>query len=130
MTAREILEVMRNAGFPVETAIIMTAIALRESAGNPDAFNGNDKTGDRSYGLLQINMFGSLAEPRMKLFGLTDEKQLFDPAVNAHAGFKIWGGNDKNLDVAWYINRPGIYRDRYLGHLPEAQRASGPSLSA
>ena len=34
----------------------MTAIALRESAGDPNAFNGDAATGDRSYGLWQINM--------------------------------------------------------------------------
>jgi hypothetical protein len=102
----------------------MTAIALRESAGNPAAFNGDAKTGDKSYGLWQINMLNALGTSRAKLFGITDEKQLFDPATNARAAFVLWGGNNKNLSTAWYIDHGGFYQSRYESHLPAAQAAA------
>lgn len=124
MTAPEIYKLARAAGFPPVVAVTMTAIALRESSGNPDVFNGNAQTGDRSYGLWQINMFGSLAAPRMKLFGITAEEQLLNPATNAHAAFCLWGGNNRNLSTAWYIDHPGIYQSRYESHLPAAIAAA------
>ena len=122
MTARAIYDIMRLEGFPSTVAVTMTAIALRESGGDPAAFNGNAKTEDRSYGLLQIDMM-TLGPAYMKLFGISDEKQLFDPHVNAHAGFVLWNRSNKNLDVAWYINRP-VYQARYELHLPAAQAAA------
>jgi hypothetical protein len=100
----------------------MTAIALRESGGDPAAFNDNPKTGDRSYGLLQIDML-TLGSKYMKAFGITEEKELLDPDVNAHAGFVLWAGKNKNLNVAWYISRPG-YKARYEKNLPAAQAAA------
>lgn len=124
LTPAEIYAVARTAGFPPVVAVTMTAIALRESAGNPEAFNGNPETGDRSYGLWQINMFGPLAEPRMKLFGLAREEQLFNPEINAHAARVLWAGRNKNLSTAWYIDHGGDYQERYEKHLPAAQAAA------
>lgn len=124
MTASQIYALARAAGFPPVVAVTMTAIALRESSGNPTVFNGDASTGDRSYGLWQINMFAGLAAQRLKLFGITDEKQLFDPATNAHAAFVLWGGSMKNLSTAWYIDHPGLYQTRYESHLPAAQAAA------
>jgi hypothetical protein len=122
LTTRQIFDVMRHAGFPPTRAIILTAIALRESGGDPAAFNGNTKTGDRSYGLLQINCL-ELGPRALTLFGITDEKQLLDPNVNAHAGFVLWGHKDSNLDVAWYLDKP-VYKERYELHLPAAVAAA------
>lgn len=124
MTTAEIYALARAAGFPPVVAVTMTAIALRESGGNPDAFNGEAKTGDRSYGLWQINMYAGLAAARMKLFGITDEKQLLDPATNARAAAVLWGGHNRNLSAAWYIDHPGPYQTRYESHLPAAQAAA------
>lgn len=124
LTVAQIYALARSAGFPPVVAVAMTAIALRESSGNPDAFNGDTKTGDRSYGLWQINMFAGLADQRLKLFNIATENMLFDPAVNAHAAFVLWGGRNKNLSVAWYIDHPGPYQTRYESHLPAAQAAA------
>ncbi|MES2136112.1 MAG: transglycosylase SLT domain-containing protein [Pseudomonadota bacterium] len=124
MTGAEIYALARAAGFPAVVAVTMTAIALRESGGNPNAYNGDAATGDRSYGLWQINMFGALAAPRMAQFGIGHEKQLFEPAANAHAAFVLWGGDNKNLSVAWYIDRGGLYQTRYESHLAAAQAAA------
>lgn len=121
MTAIEIYQTARNAGFPPNTAITMTAIALRESGGNPMAYNGTPP--DDSFGLWQINMLGSLGTARLQQFGLSDPSQLFDPDTNARAAYQIWGGNDANLSAAWYIDRP-VYKERYEQYLPAAQEAA------
>lgn len=138
-----IYQAMRRAGFPadvfvspgVSVAEAMTAIALRESSGIAGAFNLNADTGDRSYGLLQINCFELGTPKACALFGITDEKELLDPDVNAHAGFVLWGGHNKNLGIAWYVNKPApltpseaVYQARYEEHLPAAHAAA--SLSA
>lgn len=123
MSPEQIYAVALQAGFPSTTAVKMVAIALRESGGNPNAFNGDSSTGDRSYGLWQINMYGNLAAERMRMLGLQSEQQLFEPAVNARAAYKIWNGNDANLARHWYIDRP-VYKERYEQYLPVAQVAA------
>lgn len=124
MNATDIYKLAKQAGFPPIVAVTMTAIALRESAGDPLAFNGNANTGDRSYGLWQINMMGNLGENIKKLASITDEKMLLDPNINARVAFLLYANRLDNLNVLWYINRPGIYQDRYLQHLPDAQNAA------
>lgn len=130
LNAAQILAIARAAGFPPVVAVTMVAIALRESSGNPDAFNGNAATGDKSYGLWQINMrdAGIAKLIRAKVlfpFGaMTEDTCLLDPVVNARAAFTLWGGDNKNLNVAWRIATPGMYQDRYEAHLPAAQAAA------
>jgi hypothetical protein len=142
LSADQILQVAIQAGFPLtdgspSTAEKMTAIALRESGGCPNAHNPGP--GEDSYGLWQINVQGN--PTILTRLGLSDPTALYDPATNAAAAYMLWGGNDQNLDTAWYINRPG-YQDAYLAQLPAAQQAaanllgiqapgdSGPVLSA
>ena len=123
MTADQIYQVAAAAGFPTSgnpsTATKMTAIALRESTGCPNAHNPGP--GEDSYGLWQINVQGN--PTILGQLGLTDPSQLYDPGTNAAAAFLMWGGNDANLDTAWYINRPG-YSQAYLAQLPAAQQAA------
>lgn len=134
LTPLQLYSIMRKAGFPaslfvspgVSVAVCMTAIALRESSGVPTAFNGNTKTGDRSYGLLQINML----DPNVNHFlkakipaVAADEKALLDPNTNAQAGFLLYGGRISNINLAWYINHGDDYTTRYQSHLPAAQTA-------
>ena len=127
MSPVQIYETMRGAGFPGVVAVTMTAVALRESSGDPNAFNGNSETGDRSYGLLQINMLSpevnSLLTSSIPEVA-ADEKALLDPAINAKAGFLLYGGRVSNLNIAWYIDHPGSYQQRYESHLPVAQAAA------
>ena len=122
----------------VSEVVCMCAIAWRESRGNPDAYNGNVKTGDRSYGCWQINM----RDPNVArdvyehIFNipldagepvpvsLLTEQRLFDPLTNAKAAWLLYGGRVANLDIAWYIARPGVDRDEYLSLLPLAQAAA------
>jgi spore coat assembly protein SafA len=109
----QLAQVFYQAGFRGENLVSMVAIAMRESGGRPDAFNGNAGTGDKSYGLVQINMIGKLGEARREQLGLTSNDQLFDPLTNAKAAYTIsnngtdlspWGGykgesNTYNTDV-------------------------------
>lgn len=122
LSMEEIYRLAREAGFPPSTATQMTAIAWRESGGDTQAFNG--KPPDESYGLWQINMLGNLGLQRMAQFGLTSKAQLFNPVINARAAYAIWGGNDRNLSIAWAIDLPGIYQDRYQQNLPQAEAAA------
>jgi hypothetical protein len=126
MTAQAIFEEARKAGFPPVVAVSMTAIALRESAGDPTLHNGNTATGDDSYGLWQINMLSPQVNALvMKNLGPGEDKSaLLDPTVNARMAFLLWGGHNNNLNIAWYINHGGAYQSRYEAHLPAAQTAA------
>ncbi len=121
LSASQIYQVARQAGFPAETAVKMTAIALKESAGNTQAYNGVGP--DDSYGLWQINMKGNLGTFRLSQFGLSDKSDLYDPLTNAKAAYAIWAGNDANLNAAWAINR-GVDKTRYQAALPTAISAA------
>lgn len=132
LTPLDIFDLARRAGFPSLVAVTMTAIALRESAGNPDAINNTPATGDRSYGLWQINMLSVevAALINAKVLKGQPETALFVPAMNAAAAFQMWNGRNANLDIAWYIARnntdgtASVYRTRYEMHLPVAQAAA------
>ena len=136
LTADQILQVALQAGFPLDTATKMVAIALKESGGDPTAHNSTPP--DDSYGLWQINMFAGVyngrdysgqAAQRMAAFGLSSPSDLFDPAVNAAAAYSIWGGNDASLAANWYIDR-GADATRYQSYLPAAQLAASRFAAA
>jgi len=55
-------------------------VMYRESRCNPNAYNGSGR--DRSYGLVQINTYGSLWGELARRCGLSTPEQLFDPATN------------------------------------------------
>lgn len=124
MTPKQIYATAINAGFPPNVATQMVAIALRESAGCPDGrYTGSTArpNSENSFGLWQINV---QANPGiMAQLGITDPNQLLDPETNARAAYLLYGGNPANLDVAWYINRPG-YQEAYQKLLPVAEAAA------
>lgn len=93
------------------------AIALGESGGNPASFNGNASTGDKSYGLWQINMLGSMGPARLKQYGLKSENDLLDPATNARVMYAMSGGGKKWTDWSAYKN--GSYK-QYLTQVRDA----------
>lgn len=121
MTPTELYTMARAAGFPPDTAEKMVAIALKESGGNPRAFNGVPP--DRSYGLYQINMLGALSADRIRWFGLQREEDLFDPWVNTQAAYKLWAGSDANLDRHWYIYRDSRNAAKFAQYLPQGKQA-------
>jgi hypothetical protein len=130
LTPDQIYATAIGAGFPPSVATQMTAIALRESGGRPDAtFTGSaaNPNSESSWGLWQINIQGN--PTLMAQLGITDPSQLLDPATNARAAYALYGGNPNNLNVAWYINRPGVYQSGYEANLPAAEQAAADYAS-
>lgn len=73
-----------------QTAI---AVAKAESGLRPDAHNYNPATGDNSYGIFQINLYGSLANSRPAPNKLVDYKFNVEYAYNMwkSQGWTPWG---------------------------------------
>lgn len=88
LSQSEIAALARDAGFTGNNVAIAAAIAMAESGGNTDAYNGKDR--DSSYGLWQINMKGGLGPDRRKRFGLNSNNELFDPKTNARVAYGIF----------------------------------------
>ena len=108
----------KAAGFSDRDAQIMAAIAMAESGGRSGAFNGNAATGDKSYGLWQVNMLGAMGPERRRQFGISNNAQLFDPATNANAARQVYQSQGFG---AWSVYRSGAYRQ----FLPGAMAAGG-----
>lgn len=71
------------------------AVARVESNGRPMALNDDKSTGDKSYGIFQINMLGDLGVARKEKFDLVSNKELFDPVTNAEITYYMTkGGKD------------------------------------
>lgn len=123
----QLVSLLRKAGFQGEGLKTMYGIVHRESGANPRAFNGNRKTGDRSYGLAQINMLGDMGKARMRQFRLSSYDDLFDPLTNLKAAYRMSkGGKDFG---AWGIGanayRSGAGYDtikKYVDAFPKATR--------
>ena len=89
------MSILTQAGFSGSGLATAYAVAKAESGGRADAYNGNTKTGDQSYGLFQINMLGALGPDRRKTFGLSSNQDLLDPATNAKVAYTMsHGGTD------------------------------------
>lgn len=132
LTTIELYELFRNAGFLQKHAITFGAIALRESAGDPSVVNNNTETGDRSYGLVQINMLDETIRedvytywklPVPAIPDIITESKLLDPKMSAAVAFMLFGNNLNNLYEGWYINKQP-YQTKYEVHLPEMQAAA------
>lgn len=96
----------QGAGLTGTSVAIAVAVALAESGG--ETTNHNPVPPDDSYGLWQINMIGNLGPERRKLFGITDNTQLYDPVINAKAMAIIsHGGSDWSQ---WTTYTSGKYR--------------------
>lgn len=116
LTPRQIAEYAYDAGFRGQSLTTAVAVALAESSGNPDAHNTVPP--DDSYGLWQINMYGSLGPDRRHDYHLKSDGQLFDPAVNARAA---WSISDHGTSFEpWSTYVYGQYRS----HLGAARKAA------
>jgi hypothetical protein len=108
LTDEQLVELLKAIGFKGVGLRSACAIAKAESNGRPFAFNGNEETGDSSYGVFQINMVGELGPDRRDKFDLTSNVELFNPVTNSKITFHMTkGGKDWS---AWSsVNGP-----RYL----------------
>lgn len=109
LSAAEIYRYARQAGFGRDQAVTMTAIAMAESGGNPQANAVTPR--EDSRGLWQINMHAHADK-----FGLAD---LYDPEMNAFAAFTVSGGGKNFRPWSVYTN------GRYFDFLGQAQTAAG-----
>lgn len=91
MDPRDVARILYKRGFRGKDIVNMLAIAGRESRWMPGAFNGNRSTGDKSYGLFQINMIDNLGPARRKTFGISKDEDLFDPRTNIKAARLLFG---------------------------------------
>lgn len=122
----DLIGVLKKAGFKGKALKTAYGIAMRESHGNPQAFNPDSGTKDRSWGLFQINTFGPL-KARVKQYGLRSEKDLLDPEINARVAYRLSkGGTDFG---AWGIGpnayRPGAGVDTIAPYLRQFPTAGG-----
>src|SRR3982751_384579 len=101
----EIGNFAKNAGFTGENVNIAIAVAMAESGGNPDAHNTTPP--DDSYGLWQINMYGSLGPGRRKALNIAKDSELFNPAVNARGAKMVFDGQGWN---GWTTFKTGAYK--------------------
>jgi Lysozyme like domain len=131
LSEAQIAQVASKAGFTGNDLKIAVAVAMAESGGNANAHNGNAGTGDDSYGLWQINYYGSLKTSRTKSFG--PGPGLFDPQKNANAAYQIFKGSGWG---AWTTYRNGDYKQHMGSTLDDAVKgallgaAGGPIASA
>lgn len=104
--------ILQQAGFSGQSLNMAYAIAMAESGGNAQAFNGNTGTGDQSYGLFQINMLGGMGPERRQQYGLSSNDDLYDAVKNAEVAYKMSkGGTDWS---PWSTYKRGDYK-KYLG---------------
>jgi len=95
LAPKDLKDLLWAVGF--EGASLKTAwsVARVESNGRPLALNDNKSTGDKSYGIFQINMLGQLGIDRKEKFDLVSNKELFDPVTNAEITYYMTkGGKD------------------------------------
>lgn len=94
LTDRELKHLLSLVGFKGNDLVVAWAIAKKESNGRPLAFNGNNKTGDSSYGMFQINMIDQLGPDRREKFDLDSNSELFNPVKNAEIAYYMSQGGD------------------------------------
>lgn len=130
LSAQELWDLVRAAGFSPKATIVMMAIVMAESGGDPKAHNYNPRTGDDSYGLAQINMLGALGPDRRKRYQLASNDQLLDPATNLRVAYEL-SGRGSNFSP-WSTFKSGAYK-QYLpkssgGILDQAGDAFGDAV--
>jgi hypothetical protein len=99
LTSEELKDLLWAVGFEGSALKTAWSFAKIESNGRPLAFNGNKSTGDKSFGIFQINMLGDLGVARKEKFDLVSDKELFDPVTNAEITYHMTDGG-KNWS-AW-----------------------------
>ena len=113
----DLVELLSAVGFEGKALKVAYAVAKKESNGRPLAHNGNQYTGDNSYGIFQINMIADLGDDRRDKFNLKSNTQLFDPVINAKIVFFMTrGGEDWS---SWKIVPGQNNGERYQQYLKE-----------
>lgn len=108
-------ELLKEVGFKGEALRTAWAVAMKESTGRPTAYNGNEATGDNSYGIFQINMIGSLGTERRAKFNLSSNKELFNPLKNAKIAYYMTNGGEnwRSWDIDPNGYNGGVSESKY-----------------
>jgi Lysozyme like domain len=109
----------RAVGLSGHAVAVAVAVAIAESGGDTHAHN--TRAPDNSYGLWQINMWGTLGPTRRLMLGIPNNEALFDPLQNARAMARI-SLQGKNW-LPWSTYTRGTYK-QYLAR-GEAVQGSG-----
>ena len=91
LTPQQLYIILQGVGFKGHALKVAWAVAMKETHGNPLAHNYNPSTGDNSYGVFQINLYGAL-KGRVKAFGLKSAQDLTNPVKNAQIAYKMSSG--------------------------------------
>jgi len=109
LSPKQLYQLLQMVGFKGRSLKIAWAVAMKETHGNPLAHDFNRKTGDDSYGVFQINLYGAM-KGRISEFHLKSAQELTNPVKNAQIAYQMSaGGRDWS---PWHAN-PGE-RDHYL----------------
>ena len=98
---------LKEVGFKGKALEQAWAIVMRESNCRSHAYNGNETTGDNSYGIFQINMIEEVGDSRREKFGMVSNAMLLDPVTNAQ--------------IAYYMSKGGTDWSAWKGMTPRAQ---------
>jgi hypothetical protein len=88
LTSIQVYDLLRLTGFKGHALKVAWAVAMKETHGNPLAHNYNPRTGDNSYGMFQINLYGAL-KARVGSYGLRSASDLYNPVTNAKIAFQM-----------------------------------------
>jgi hypothetical protein len=110
LTPTQVYDLLKLIGFKGHDLKVAWAVAMKETHGNPLAHNYNPRTGDNSYGMFQVNLYGAL-KGRIKEYGLKSATDLKDPVTNAQVAFKMSSGG-KNW-TPWHAD-PGERDNRVV----------------
>lgn len=123
----QIEAIAMKAGAKPAQAVILAAIAKAESGGSVTAHNPDANTGDNSYGLWQINMFGSMGPARLQEYGLSSNNDLFDPLTNAKIAVKMMNASGFE---PWSTYTSGKYQ-QFVSQAEQAiESAKGVNVAA
>jgi hypothetical protein len=121
-----LIRLLHGAGFRGKGLETAFAVALAESGGRANAFNGTGR--DLSYGLFQINMKDNdpsspnMGRNRRKQFGISNNKELFNAKKNAAAAFEV--SNKGTWWKQWAAFTNGSFA-KYLDDANTAARSAG-----
>lgn len=102
LSTQQVYGLARDAGFSDDNARSVVAIAMRESGLNPNCFADHVAgSTEASFGLMQINMSGTLGTSRLISLGLSDASQLLNPVTNILSAYRLSGGSNFS---PWHID--------------------------
>lgn len=96
LTAAQIGQLVKQAGFPQDKHVIMVAIALSESGGRVEVVSPFNSNGSKDYGLFQIN----------SIHGYNERDLVSDAAFNTRCAKAIF---DRQGLRAWSVYNNGRY---------------------